>query len=92
MAYLRDREGNPMRDASGDIKVIITEAQARARASYERRKENQAEARQLRLEARTARSSKQQLEVLDKKLGKGVGARRERARLMKQIAEVKTAT
>ena len=38
---------------------------------------------------RDTRTPQQQLEILDKKLGKGVGAKRERARLAAQIGEKK---
>jgi hypothetical protein len=45
-----------------------------------------------RIAARAARSAAAQLKRLDEKLGDGVGAVRERAKLAKQIAEAKGGT
>jgi hypothetical protein len=42
-----------------------------------------------RAEERDKRSAKQQLEVLDRRLGKGVGAKKERERLAQQVAKAK---
>ena len=41
-------------------------------------------------EVRGKRSSKEQIAILDKRLGKGVGAKKERARLNKTIAVAAT--
>jgi len=42
------------------------------------------------VEERAKRSAEDQLALLDHKLGKGVGAAKERARLVQQIADRKT--
>lgn len=52
-------------------------------------KENKRKAARLMLEARANRSSEEQLKLLDKRLGKGKGAIKERSRLEKQIREAK---
>ena len=44
---------------------------------------------EVRQEARNKRTSQQQLKVLDDKLGKGVGAKKERTRLLKLIEKGK---
>lgn len=63
------------------------EAHEKARAGYLSR--HSPEARQgvaeANSDARSKRTPEQQLEFLDSKLGKGVGAARERAKLQKQI-------
>lgn len=43
----------------------------------------------VRKETRKKRTSQQQIKVLDNKLGKGVGAKKERTRLLKLIEEGK---
>ena len=53
------------------------------RKNFERRKEAKREGAKKRQEERDKRTNDQQLEVLDRKLGKGQGARKERARLSK---------
>ena len=41
------------------------------------------------LKARVLRTQQEQIDLLDKKFGKGNGAKKERARLLKQIGESK---
>ena len=53
-----------------------------------RRKERQSSAKE-RKQRREKRSPQEQLALLDRRLGKGVGARKERARLKKLIKEKK---
>ena len=55
----------------------------KGRVAKEGRREAAAELR----EARAKRSHQQQLDTLDAKLGKGVGAQKERARLIRLIEE-----
>lgn len=52
-------------------------------------KKNKQEAARLMLEARAKRSPEEQLKLLDKRLGQGKGAHKERSRLEKQIREAK---
>jgi len=54
---------------------------------YQARQKDKKDALLLRQQQRAERTAKQQLEVLDKRLGKGMGARKERARLLKQVSE-----
>ena len=58
-----------------------------ANTEWTRRKAEQTAAREARAEARASRTDEEQLAHLDKLLGKGVGAKRERARLAKRIAD-----
>lgn len=51
------------------------------------RKQDRIDRAEERKAAREERTPKQQIAVLDDMLGKGLGARKERARLAKQIAE-----
>ena len=54
--------------------------------------ERQAEKKQImedNLHARRSRGAKEQLAILDSRLGKGVGAKKERARLARSLEEVK---
>lgn len=64
-------------------RLVITDAQAKARERWETTKSLAAKrAKALaRQEARGARSAAEQLKALDKRLGVGVGAKKERARL-----------
>ena len=90
MAFVRDSVGNPQRDADGNVKTTITEAQSRAKALYDTRKEQKAERLRQREEARSKRTPQQQLERLDMLLGKDLGAAKERARLNRLINQTLT--
>lgn len=79
MALRRNKDGS----ALTPHQVYSTEAQSEAHAKYQRRREDQAAAFQARLKARAERTPAQQLAELDRRLGVGVGAVRERARLQK---------
>jgi len=63
--------------------VTVTEAQAKAHAHWEETKSPAAKRSRaaVRQEERDTRSAAEQLALLDKRLGKGVGAAKERARL-----------
>ena len=69
--------------------TYISEAQARAQTEWDERKRSKEEARIVRQEARASRTDEQQLARLDKLLGPGVGAKKERARLAKRIEDRK---
>ena len=56
-----------------------------AQELYQSHKEDRLDHLDLRQRARAGRTSQQQLDLLDERLGKGVGAAKERARLQKQI-------
>ena len=49
------------------------------------RRDRRYEEAEIRNEERNKRTAKQQLDQLDSRLGKGVGAKKERAKLLKQI-------
>lgn len=53
--------------------------------TWTERQEIKMETVKLNQEARAKRSPEEQLDVLDKKLGKGIGAKKERAKLLAQI-------
>ena len=54
---------------------------AKARAEWDDRKDDQAVQRESRIEAAASRTPAQQLRRLNERLGAGVGAKRERAKL-----------
>lgn len=63
----------------------VTEAQAKAREVWAARKEAKLESALQRKAEREKRSPKEQLALLDKRLGKDQGAARERARLQTML-------
>lgn len=69
--------------------TYISEAQSKARSKWEDRKKAKIEAREERQYARANRTDEEQLARLDMLLGEGIGATRERARLIKRIAKRK---
>lgn len=62
-----------------------TEAHAKAREQYITRKQAKLDSADARKADRASRSDVFQLALLDQRLGKGVGAKRERARLQARI-------
>lgn len=76
MALRRGANGQPLHD-----QVYSTEAQTQAHMRYQEHKAAQIKHRAERIKARAERSPAQQLAELDRRLGVGVGAVRERARL-----------
>ena len=69
-----------------------TEAHAKARKDWQDRLETKAENVLKRQSARASRSPQQQINLLDKRLGKGKGAQRERARLQVMLDTPKFAS
>jgi hypothetical protein len=63
--------------------VFASERQLIARASWEAKHDGKMMSVEKRKSERTRRSPAQQIKVLDKRLGEGVGAHKERARLAK---------
>ena len=83
MALRRDKSGNVTNDS------FVSEAQEAARKSRAELK-NEKEARRLaNAEARAKRTPEEQLALLDQRLGEGVGAKKERARLLALIGKQK---
>ena len=77
MAKVRDAQGHEI-----EGKSIVTEAQALARERWDAKSGQGKTERELaRLVARVSRSNEEQLTELDRRLGVGVGAKKERARL-----------
>ena len=72
-----------------DGTAYITEAQAQAKADYVARKEAQRQDIIRRREERAKLTDEEQIARLDRAFGVGVGAKRERERLAKRIAEQK---
>jgi hypothetical protein len=88
MAVLRDKiTGRPMTDSTGQQIKITTPGEARTRDMRAAKKKMKAETRRRNEKARKARSEEEQLAVLDERLGVGVGAAKERARLQQQIID-----
>jgi hypothetical protein len=75
------------KDSKGN--AYTSEAQSKAQANYAERRRIRDDALIARQEARAARSDDQQLARLDELFGPGVGAKKERARLLSRIEERK---
>lgn len=77
MAKVRDAQGHEI-----EGKSIITEAQATARERWDAKSgQGKRDREATRLTARASRTPEQQLAELDRRLGNGIGAKKERARL-----------
>jgi hypothetical protein len=68
---------------------VKSEKQAAARLAYTEKKEKQWAECEVRQEDAGKVSPEKRLQILDARLGKGQGAKRERARLLKKIEEAK---
>lgn len=83
MALRRNKDGNLMTPHS----VYVSEAQSKAAATYQQRQKDKLGFRVARQAARANRTPEEQLAVLDQKFGEGLGAKKERARLAKEIVD-----
>src|SRR5437016_6709410 len=91
MAHLRDKDGTLVRNRDGNIAKTTTQGETinreRIIAKYKRKWETITINQQLRKQL----NHQQQLAALDLRLGKGVGAVAERAKLLKRIEEEEAA-
>jgi hypothetical protein len=75
------------KDGSGN--TYISEAQSKHRIAWDNKQKAKAERREANQKARAERTDEQQLARLDAMFGEGLGATRERKRLLKRIEKRK---
>ena len=79
MASRRDKNGNVTSE------VYVSDAQSRARENWRAKQNTKRKGQEKNETARGKRSDGEQLAILDRRLGKGVGAKRERTKLRKRM-------
>ncbi len=87
MALMRGKDGQVIKDKAGNCVTITTAGEQRRRDQREDKQRRQWELAVYNYEQRLKRSAGNQLQVLDKRLGVGVGARKERKRLLGRRTE-----
>ena len=89
MAIMHDREGKALYASNGSHIVITTEGETKARDMRRLREEIKRAKQIANYKARIRRTPEQQLAVLDARLGEGIGAKKERAKLYELIEKRK---
>lgn len=85
MALMRNKDNTIKKDMNGNPISFVSEAQANARQRYDQRRAEKRAREQKRDEEASHRSPLVQLGRLDERLGTGIGATKERAKIQNLI-------